>query len=100
MLVDVDKLRHAPSFDVHDIEVFDGRGRRIQYMVSRDIISVLRDIFANPAFKDEMVYVPVKLWTSEYKRDQVFAEMWSALWWWREQVSSDRLGSVRIKLTV
>ena len=88
MFIDIDKLKHGPSFDISVIDVFDGSGRRVQFMVSRDIISVLRDLLANSDFKDEMVYAPIQLWTTQEKKEQVHYDMRSARWWWREQVSS------------
>lgn len=87
MLADVDKLRHGPAFEISEIDIFDGRGQRTQYMVLRNIIEVLREIFENPEFKDEMVYAPVKLWTSAYGGEQVMGELRASRWWWNEQVS-------------
>ncbi|KAG9093019.1 hypothetical protein FS749_015246 [Ceratobasidium sp. UAMH 11750] len=49
MLADVDKLAHGPDFELSDFDVFDGRQPRPQYMVLRDIIHVMRDVFANPS---------------------------------------------------
>ncbi|KAF8593860.1 hypothetical protein BDV93DRAFT_460130, partial [Ceratobasidium sp. AG-I] len=54
-------------------------------MVSRDIISVLREMLANEEFKDDMVYAPIRLWTTKEKKEQVHYDMRSGLWWWREQ---------------
>lgn len=64
MLMDINKLRHGPSFNIHNIDIFDGCGQCIQSMVLRDIISVLKEILSNPDLKDKTMYMPVKLWTS------------------------------------
>ncbi|KAG8742571.1 hypothetical protein FRC10_001236, partial [Ceratobasidium sp. 414] len=85
MLTDVDKLAHGPSFELSDFEVFDGHRPRPQYMVSRDIIHVMRDIFANPKFKRAFRYKPVKVWTSAQRTERIYGDAFSTDWWWREQ---------------
>ncbi|KAG8732610.1 hypothetical protein FRC11_012268 [Ceratobasidium sp. 423] len=84
LLASVDKLVHGPEFDIYDIDLHDGRRPRLQFMVCRDIIKVLRDFFANPAFKDHMRYKPRRLYTSPSKTERVYADMADADWWWRE----------------
>ncbi|KAG8702744.1 hypothetical protein FRC08_003275 [Ceratobasidium sp. 394] len=85
MLKDIDKLPHGPDFTIHDIDIFDGERERTQYLVMRDVISVIRELFANPDFRHEFRYRPEKLFTSADKRERMYSEMWSADWWWREQ---------------
>lgn len=89
MLIEVDKLRHGASFEIIDIDIFDGRGRRVQYMVSRNVIDVLKDIFGNSEFEGEMAYAPVRFWTKGHGGEQVIGDMHTARWWWNEQVSFD-----------
>ncbi|KAF8594839.1 hypothetical protein BDV93DRAFT_565013 [Ceratobasidium sp. AG-I] len=85
MLAAVDRLTHGPEFEVSDIEIFDRRGRRMQFMVSRDIIRVLRDMFANRELKDDTFYAPVRFWTSAEMEEQVYGDARASLWWWEEQ---------------
>lgn len=87
MLLDIDKLRHGPEFEISEIDIFDGRGRRVQYMVSRNIISVLKEMVSNPEFKGEMAYAPIRLWTTAEMKEQVHWDMRAGRWWWEEQVS-------------
>ncbi|KAG8759337.1 hypothetical protein FRC11_002095 [Ceratobasidium sp. 423] len=81
---DVDKLAHGPEFKQYKIPLFDGRRPRPQYMVCRDIIHIMRDFFANPAFKDHMRYKPWRLYTSAGKTEWVYADMVGSDWWWKE----------------
>ncbi|KAF8604766.1 hypothetical protein BDV93DRAFT_440104 [Ceratobasidium sp. AG-I] len=54
-------------------------------MVSRDIIRVLRDMFANRELKDDTFYAPVRFWTSAEMEEQVYGDARASLWWWEEQ---------------
>lgn len=64
MLADVDRLRHGPDFELVEIEVFDGQRARPEWMIARDPVHVMRDIFANPQLKNDMLYGPERIWTS------------------------------------
>lgn len=87
MLAAVDTLKHGPEFEISDIEILDGRGRRMQFMVSRDIIRILKDMLANRGLKDETFYAPVRFWTSAEMTEQVYSDPRASQWWWEEQVS-------------
>ncbi|KAG8738071.1 hypothetical protein FRC11_001641, partial [Ceratobasidium sp. 423] len=86
MLSDVDKLVHGPEFDQYEIDLFDGRRPRPQFMVCRDIIKVIRDFFSNTAFKHHFRYKPWRLYTSASKAERVYADMASVDWWWEEML--------------
>jgi hypothetical protein len=88
LLQDVDKLRHGPDFELSEVDIFDGRKERPQYMVSRDIVQVVRHIVANPALKDDMTYSPVRIWTSPEKQVRSYGEANAGDWWWNQQVSN------------
>ncbi|KAG8793370.1 hypothetical protein FRC12_002890 [Ceratobasidium sp. 428] len=68
-----------------DIDIFDGRKPRPQYMLSRNIIDIIRDTFAKPKFKKSMQYAPVKLYASSNLKERVFTDTVSGDWWWNEQ---------------
>ncbi|KAG9089328.1 hypothetical protein FRC07_012361, partial [Ceratobasidium sp. 392] len=87
MLADVDKLPAGPKCEIHEIEVFDGTRSRVQYLVRRSIIDVIRDLVGNSALHGHFKYTPVKLYTSKRRGKRVYSEMWTANWWWNEQVS-------------
>lgn len=74
MLADVDKLRHGPPFELSQIDVFDGQRARPQYMVSLDIIQVIRDQFANPRTKDDIVYAPEKVWVLREGKERAYGD--------------------------
>ncbi|CAE6437348.1 unnamed protein product [Rhizoctonia solani] len=84
MISDVDILAHGPEFKKGEVEVFDGRRPRPQYMVYRNIIEVIQDFFANPAFKFHTRYKPWRLYTSESKKTRVYGDMAASNWWWKE----------------
>ncbi|KAG9087886.1 hypothetical protein FS749_002576 [Ceratobasidium sp. UAMH 11750] len=93
---DVDKLRHGPDFHLHEINVFDGRRRRVQYLVSRHIIKTIRHIFANPGFKKVFRASPERHWLSPRKNQRMFGDIYSANWWWKEQEKMQGKGKVTI----
>ncbi|KAB5587944.1 hypothetical protein CTheo_8614 [Ceratobasidium theobromae] len=74
MLKDVDKLLHGPEFTLSEIDIFDGRRPRTQYMVCRSIIDLLRDIFGNRKFKQHFRYRPMRLWKTAAKLVQVYGD--------------------------
>ncbi|KAG9090045.1 hypothetical protein FRC06_001241, partial [Ceratobasidium sp. 370] len=88
LYADVDKLRHGPAWHLYEIHVEnkqDPTNPRIQYLVKRDIVDIVRDMMANPAFRDLLRYAPVTYWTTEEKTKRVIGDMWSADWWPRMQ---------------
>jgi hypothetical protein len=69
MLTDVDKLRHGPEWIIREIKIMDGETPRIQYLFMRPIISAIRKMLVNPAFKGRMKWAPERhysnMWTSD-----------------------------------
>ncbi|QRV93925.1 hypothetical protein RhiJN_21943 [Ceratobasidium sp. AG-Ba] len=82
---DVDKLPHGPECILDEIEVVNARRPRVQYMVRRNALELLQDLFANRMFGPEFAYAPVKYWTTSRRRVRVWSDMRSAKWWWEEQ---------------
>jgi hypothetical protein len=87
MINDIDKLAHGPEFNQSEIDIFDGRRPRPQFMVFRNIIEIIEDFLSNPIFKYHMQYKPWRMYTSEDKKERVYADMAASDWWWREMVS-------------
>ncbi|QRV99083.1 hypothetical protein RhiJN_27102 [Ceratobasidium sp. AG-Ba] len=85
MVNNVDKLPHGPECILDEIEVVNARRPRLQYMVRRNALELLQDLFANRLFGPQFVYAPVKYWTTNRKRVRVWSDMRSARWWWEEQ---------------
>ncbi|QRV76877.1 hypothetical protein RhiJN_19722 [Ceratobasidium sp. AG-Ba] len=92
LLADVDKLPHGPEFFLDEIEAEHARRPRIQYMVRRNALELLQDLFANRTFGPEFAYAPVKYWTTGRKRERVWSCMRSAAWWWEEQEKLQKAG--------
>lgn len=87
MLTDVDKLGHGPPFKLCQVDVFDGQRERPQHMVVRDIIEVMRDMFANEEVENHTTWAPERVWTSPSKKVRAFGDANASDWWWNEQVS-------------
>ncbi|EPQ49998.1 hypothetical protein GLOTRDRAFT_26531, partial [Gloeophyllum trabeum ATCC 11539] len=54
----------------------------------RDPVDCIRELIGNPAFRDNLVYVPERVYRDDASRVRVYDEMWTADWWWDIQ---DRL---------
>ena len=54
----------------------------------RDPVECIRELFANPAFKDKIHYKPQKVYTNESRTERVYGEMWEGQWWWKTQVTA------------
>ena len=52
----------------------------------RNPIDVIKSLWSNPTYADQMVFSPQKLWTSSDKTSQLYNEMWTGDWWWKIQV--------------
>ncbi|KAG9098214.1 hypothetical protein FRC06_006639 [Ceratobasidium sp. 370] len=95
---DIDKLLHSPDFELCEIDIFDGRHPWAQFMVSCNIIHAIRDLFANPAFKNHFHTAPERHWLSPCKDQQMHSKMYMAGWWWREQLGlTNQIGKMRGK---
>ena len=49
-------------------------------------IDVIKSLWSNPTYADQMVFSPQKLWTSSDKTSRLYNEMWTGNWWWKIQV--------------
>ncbi|KAG8721961.1 hypothetical protein FRC09_007074 [Ceratobasidium sp. 395] len=85
MLTSIDTLKHGPVFGLSQIDIFDGQKPRPQYMISRNIIEVLRDTMARRKFKKNMKYAPEKLYSASNFKERVYTDASNGDWWWREQ---------------
>ncbi|KAG9094153.1 hypothetical protein FRC06_011108, partial [Ceratobasidium sp. 370] len=95
MYTDVDQLKHGPVWHLYEINIknmLDPNNPCVQYLVTRNIVDVVRDMMANPVFRDLLKYAPETYWTSEAKTERVFGDMWSARWWPRMQEELRRQG--------
>jgi hypothetical protein len=88
MLDDVDTLPHGPEFTIDEIEVEGAARPRVQYLVRRDSLKLLQEIFSNTWLKEEFAYGPARYYTTATMRERVHFDMRSGNWWWREQVSA------------
>ena len=57
----------------------------------RNPVDCIRELFSNPAFKDNIHYKPQKVYTDGSRTERVYGEMWMGQWWWKAQVSISRI---------
>ncbi|KAG8713985.1 hypothetical protein FRC09_018124 [Ceratobasidium sp. 395] len=84
MMDDIDKLPHGPGWQIHEISNKDDPSRK-SYLFTRDIVEVVKEIMANPAFRDCMRFAPERHYRQRDRRSRVYGNPWSANWWWRTQ---------------
>lgn len=49
----------------------------------------IKELMANPMFRDVMSYAPGRVWGDAEGTEEVIDEMWTASWWWKLQVSNN-----------
>ena len=52
----------------------------------RNPVDVIKALWSNPIYTDEMVFAPQKILTSSEKTSRVYNQMWTGDWWWKIQV--------------
>ena len=53
----------------------------------RNPIDVIKSLWSNPTYVDNMVFSPRKAWSSHKRSSRLYNEMWTGDWWWNMQVS-------------
>jgi hypothetical protein len=49
-------------------------------------VECVQELLGNPAFCDHISYVPERVYQDKAGSTRVYDEMWTADWWWDEQV--------------
>ncbi|KAG9078478.1 hypothetical protein FRC06_008343, partial [Ceratobasidium sp. 370] len=71
LMEDLDKLPHGPGWEVYEmVTKMAGQSNTKSYLFTRNIVEVVLDIMANPAFRDCMHYAPQRLWTTADRRSR------------------------------
>jgi Plavaka transposase len=52
----------------------------------RNLIDCIKELFGNPSFRDNISYVPQKVFTNGAGTTRIYDEMWTGDWWWTMQV--------------
>ncbi|KAG9091537.1 hypothetical protein FS749_016465, partial [Ceratobasidium sp. UAMH 11750] len=87
LMEDIDNLPHGPGWEV--VEIVTKRSEQMStrsYLFTRNIVDVVLDIMADPAFKEFMHYAPERHWTTAECQSRVYGNPWTANWWWRMQM--------------
>ena len=89
----IDALPLGPEFSCETVtipgDLVDESGAPLTEEVDlwlRDPLECIRDLLANPAFRDHLVYRPAEAYTSMQRQCRVFSEMWTGKWWYKLQV--------------
>ena len=53
----------------------------------RNPVDCVQDLIGNPAFRENLSYVPQKVFTTESGTTRIYDEAWTGDWWWTTQVS-------------
>lgn len=99
LLAAIDKLPHGPAWEVHKVEINDGSEVSTHYFYGRNIVQIVRELIGNAEHNDKIHYAPEQHWTSEDRTMRIYGEMWTARWWWRQQVSYPFTRRQHCKLT-
>jgi hypothetical protein len=54
----------------------------------RDLIDCIRELMANPTFRDAVCFEPQRVFDDKEGTMRRYDEMWTADWWWEMQVSA------------
>ena len=90
LLKKVDQLAVGPSWHCDIVEVTgDLPGPKGQLLTEdmdiwrRDAVDCIADLIGNPAFKDYIVYEPVRI---KHNGQRYYSETCTSDWWWKVQV--------------
>jgi hypothetical protein len=48
----------------------------------RNPLDCVKELMVNPAFKDHLVYEPIRVWQDTARDSRLYGEMWTGDWWW------------------
>jgi hypothetical protein len=52
----------------------------------RNPVECVQELLGNPAFRDNISYIPERVYNDKAGSTRVYDEMWTADWWWDTQV--------------
>ncbi|KAJ7587465.1 hypothetical protein C8J56DRAFT_1004549 [Mycena floridula] len=88
----IDSLELGPGWECETFEVpgdrCDDQGNILSEEIEfwrRDPLECVKELIANPAFKDHIKYAPEKQFMDEECTNQAFSESWTGEWWWEMQ---------------
>ena len=89
----IDSLPSGPEWECVVVSVqgkgIKGEGKMVTEEVElwrHNPVECVRELLANPAFKDKCRYAPRKAFTNQSRTERVYGEMWMGKWWWKIQV--------------
>lgn len=98
LLSKIDALPTGPKWEVVELLVegpgVNNDGKMVTETVELwlcDPVECVRELFSNPAFKEDINYKPQKVYTDGSRTERVYSEMWTGKWWWKMQVSQSKL---------
>lgn len=95
LLKKIDSLSAKPGWKYEAIEVMGNAigagGMPATESVElwfRDPIECVQALIGNPTFRENLSYVPQKVFTSGAGTTRIYDEAWTGDWWWTMQVSA------------
>jgi hypothetical protein len=89
----VDSIPHGPRWQRRMVTVEGDNGEERIEMWVRNALEGVMFLLSNQKFVNHMRYSPEIHWLTSGRRNRLYSEMWTALWWWRVQVSSNHLSA-------
>jgi hypothetical protein len=74
--------------------IFSGKERHELY--HRDIIPCIRSLFGDLSFMHDLVFAPVRIYTTSERKCHVYNEIHTGDWWWAVQVRNKTYYSVTL----
>ncbi|KAG8727009.1 hypothetical protein FRC10_006501, partial [Ceratobasidium sp. 414] len=86
MMEDLDQLPHGPGWSAYELRSQENEHSiKRSYLLTWNIVEVVADVMANPAFNGLMDFAPERRYTAGDCSNRVYGNASSARWWWRTQ---------------
>lgn len=89
----INTLPGGPEWQKDTVTIYSNRrnrrGKQLQEKLEvwfRDPVEVIKDLLAQPAFADLLVFEPRETYLDETRSERAFHEMWTGDWWINLQV--------------
>ena len=82
------------EWELHTLEDMrwnDNRPPPIKYW-SREIITTMRWLMGQPAYAENLIYVPQRCFNSDTLPKRLYTEMYTVHWWWETKARRDTPG--------
>ncbi|KAG9125113.1 hypothetical protein FRC07_008932, partial [Ceratobasidium sp. 392] len=85
LLNNIDKLPNGPDWTTGEVTVGEGQYKQTHTVHFRNVLELILHLVGARRFKWCMRFAPVRRWTSQDQKCQIYDEMWTGDWWWQMQ---------------